>query len=92
MLTKKNCTEENIKKFLARKDLSLRAKGLMCVLLSLDETSLEILVDSSTDAQTSVRSGVAELEEAGYLVKERLRDWHGRLQNFAWKIDLQETE
>ena len=36
------------------------------------------------DGQTSIRSGLKELEQQGYLVRNRTRDDHGRISRVEW--------
>lgn len=62
------------------KRLSLKAKGLMAMLLSFPENwefSESGLTALSQDGRTSVRSGLVELEKTGYLLRERARNDKG---------------
>ena len=62
--------------------LSLKAMGLLSLMLSLPDTwdySLKGLATICGDGLTSVRAGIIELEKHGYVVRNRLRDEHGRL-------------
>lgn len=64
------------------KNLSFKAKGLLSYMLSLPDDwdyTLEGLSKKGKDGIDSVRTAVHELEEAGYLRRERLRDEKGRL-------------
>ena len=57
-------------KFLRNKEMSLKAKGLLALCLSLPETwdySLNGLVAICKENITSIRSGLKELEEHGHL-------------------------
>lgn len=57
--------------------LSLKAKGLLSMMLSLPPTwdySIEGLVTLSSDGEASVRSGIKELEEFGYLDRIQIRE------------------
>lgn len=58
-------------------NLSAKAKGVACQLLSLPPTwdySVKGLVALFNDGEASIRSALAELEEAGYLYREQNRD------------------
>lgn len=57
--------------------LSAKAKGVACQLLSLPPTwdySVRGLVTRFSDGEASIRSALAELEEAGYLRREQSRE------------------
>ena len=59
------------------KGLSLKAKGMLCLLLSLPDNwkfSVEGLVGCSTDGKSAVTSALNELENAGYFYKEQSRN------------------
>lgn len=59
------------------KDMSLKAKGLLSLMLSLPPTwdySIEGLVTLSSDGEASVRSGIQELEKFGYLDRIQVRE------------------
>lgn len=64
------------------KNLSLKAKGLLTLMLSLPpdwDMTLKGLVSLSGDGVDSVRSGILELENAGYLQRSRSRNNLGQL-------------
>ena len=65
------------------RELSLKAKGLMSVILSLPEDwdySLKGLSYITNDGLASVRSGIQELEKRGYITRgEQTRDENGRM-------------
>lgn len=57
--------------------LSLKAKGMLCLLLSLPdywEFSVAGLVKLSTDGKSAVTSALNELEDAGYFRREQARN------------------
>lgn len=59
------------------KRLSLKAKGLLSIMLSLPESwsySVNGLVTLSKDGKASVFSAIGELEKYGYLVRYKLID------------------
>ena len=69
--------------------LSMKAKGLLSVILSLPDDwrySLSGLADLSKEGMTAIRAMVQELEDNGYLVRRRLRDGQGRLSSVEYDI------
>lgn len=72
------------------KSLSYKAKGLVCTMLSLSDDwriTTEWLIAQSADGKDAVRSGMKELEKAGYLVITRSHDQSGK---FITEYDLYE--
>jgi hypothetical protein len=68
------------KAMLNNSDISLKAKGLLSILLSKPddwETIIENLVNTSLDGWDSVKSGLRELENYGYIIRRRIRDEKG---------------
>ncbi len=69
--------------------LSLKAKGLLSQMLSLPETwdytlvGLSFINKESVDA---IRTAVLELEDAGYIVRRRVRDSTGKLGGVEYTI------
>lgn len=66
--------------------LTFRARGLLCMMMSLHEdwqTHQTWIEDQGAEGRLAVRAAVKELEQAGYLRRERLRD-HGRLHACIW--------
>ena len=77
-------------KFLKRKDLSWKAKGILAYLLSLpDDWELHFseLKKNATDGKTSTRSGLDELKEEGYIIYTKTRDEEGK---FVHNYDIYE--
>ena len=69
--------------------LSAKAKGLLVEMLSLPENwdyTLKGLTYLFTDGLDSIRQGIRELEEHGYIVRERKRDTKGRLGGMEYVI------
>lgn len=72
-----------------RSDLSLKARGMLCTILSLpddwefSENGLQAILK---DGQTSVRSAIKELEAAGFLSRTRERDESGRMGKCVWIV------
>ena len=69
--------------------LSAKAKGLLAEMLSLPENwdyTLKGLATLFSDGIDSIRQGIRELEEHGYVVRERKRDARGRLGGMEYVI------
>lgn len=67
-----NCAQINTTA-LADGTLSFKARGILAYLLSLPagtEISAEKITRSGTDGERAVKSGLKELEEAGYLIRD----------------------
>ena len=72
------------------KTLSLKAKGLLSLMLSLPGNwnySVAGLAELSSDGETSVRTAVKELEDAQYLQRTPIRE-NGRI--IDWEYDIYE--
>lgn len=71
-------------------NLSLKARGLLVTMLSLPEnwqfSENGLCSIFKKDGQASIRSGLKELEEFGYLVRTRTRDNLGRVSSVDWTI------
>lgn len=69
--------------------LSLKAKGLLSIMLSLPESwnyttrGLAAICKEGVDA---IRSGIQELEKAGYIIRRRLRGPDGRITDTEYVI------
>ena len=69
--------------------LSMKAKGLLSLMLSLPDNwdyTLFGLSTISTDGLSSIRAAVAELENAGYLRRRRIRNDKGQLTETEYTI------
>lgn len=69
--------------------LSLKAKGLLSMFLSLPKDwtySVRGLAAISKEGVDGILSGLKELEAAGYLVRRRTRDEHGKLGDSEYSI------
>ena len=69
--------------------LSPKAKGILVEMLSLPENwdyTLKGLTTLFSDGIDSIRQGIKELEEHGYIVRERKRDARGRLGGMEYVI------
>ncbi len=70
------------------KGLSLKAKGLMSLMLSLPEDwdySVKGLATLSKDGKESVMGAIKELEEHGYLVRTQIKDNNGRFVGYDYE-------
>ena len=71
-------------------NLSLKARGLLVTMLSFPDSwqfsENGLCSIFKKDGQSSIRSGLKELEEAGYLVRTRTRDSLGRVSSVDWTI------
>lgn len=71
------------------KKMSLKAKGLLSLMLSLPDTwnySVSGLVTLSKDGKDSVMSALAELENFGYLERERITNSKGQFAGIEYNI------
>lgn len=69
--------------------LSLKTRGLLCTMLSLPdgwEFSEKGLTAIIPDGISSIRTGLKQLEEAGYLIRVRERGEDGSFLSVAWVI------
>ena len=74
---------------LKNRELSLKAKGLLSVMLSLPEDwhfTVHGLVSICKEGRDSISGAVRELEEAGYIVRHRLRDKEGHINGLEYII------
>lgn len=71
------------------KGMSLKAKGLLSLMLSLPDDwdySIAGLATLSKDGKDSVMSALKELEQFGYLIRTRLTDERGRFAGYDYDI------
>ena len=69
--------------------ITLKAKGLLSQMFSLPEGwdyTLKGLAHINMEGIDAVRSGIRELEKAGYVVRTRTRDEQGRLRGSNYKV------
>ena len=74
---------------LKNRELSLKAKGLLSVMLSLPEDwhfTVHGLASICKEGRDSISGAVRELEEAGYIVRHRLRDKEGHINGLEYII------
>ena len=75
--------------------LSLKAKGLLSLMLSLPENwdyTMKGLARICKDGIDSISGGIRELEEHGYLIRERVRGENGQLGSIEYTILEQPKE
>ena len=78
-------------KILRRKDLSLKAKGLMSLILSLPDTwdlTVNGLVEIVKESKNTIYSILKELNAKGYVERERIRDKAGKV--VKWELYIYE--
>lgn len=69
--------------------LSAKAKGLLCYIASHREgyrLTFAQMRREMSDGEVALRSGLAELEESGYLTRVRIREESGRMGSFEWML------
>ena len=74
---------------LKNRSLTLKAKGLMSVLLSLPEDwdySLRGLSAISLEGVDAIREAIRELEKAGYIIRNRIRNEMGQMKGTEYVI------
>ena len=74
---------------LRNRELSLKAKGLLSLMLSLPEDwdyTTKGLSCICKDGVDSICATIKELEKAGYVKRRRLRDAQGRLSDLEYTI------
>ena len=71
------------------REMSLKAKGLLSLMLSLPDTwnySVSGLVKLSKDGKDSVMSALGELEKFGYLIRTRVKNEKGQFSGVEYHI------
>lgn len=73
--------------YLLNKNLSLKAKGLLSLLITLKESDIKISQSSILRfcRDGSLKSGIKELKKHGYL-SIKLASTNGRLNGFNWYV------
>ncbi|MCI8646065.1 MAG: helix-turn-helix domain-containing protein [Firmicutes bacterium] len=74
---------------LRNKELSLKAKGLLSLMLSLPDTwdyTLKGLASICSEGIDAIRTAVKELEQHGYIVRKQLRGENGRIKDMEYII------
>lgn len=71
------------------KSISLKAKGLLSQMFSLPDSwdyTLKGLAHINREGIDAIRAAIRELEQAGYIVRERVRDEKGMLRGTKYKV------
>nr|WP_245998181.1 conserved phage C-terminal domain-containing protein [Siminovitchia terrae] len=79
------------KTMLSDEKISWKAKGILSYLLSKPDGWITYITDiekRSADGRDSVRSGIKELADAGYIIRKRIRD---KGQFKGWEYEVYET-
>lgn len=79
--------------YLFDRSLSLKAKGLLAILLYLPENespTQELLMDLSSDGRVAIKSAIRELKEKGYLTITRKKSAVGFA--YDWKPSENKNE
>lgn len=74
--------------------LSFKARGLLVYLLSFPRDwrfHVRKMAEEGQDGQSAIRSGLAELEEAGYLRRTAERDERGKITCWLWALEFVST-
>lgn len=74
---------------LHEKDMSLKAKGILSLMLSLPDDwdySIDGLIKLSKDGKDSVTAAILELEKFGYLVRTQAKDKSGRFAGYDYDV------
>ena len=74
---------------LKNRNLTLKAKGLLSVMLSLPDDwdfTLKGLARINREGINAIREGIRELEQAGYVMRHRVRDERGKLRGNEYVI------
>lgn len=77
---------------LRNKEISLKAKGLLSVMLSLPDEwdySLKGLANISKEEVDAIRTGIKELEKAGYIERHQIRNKKGQIEDMEYIIHEQ---
>lgn len=71
------------------KAVSFKARGILAYMLSLpDDWKIyeQELTSHTTDGLSSIQSGIQELINAGYIVRNKLRDQHGKFKGYEYLV------
>ena len=74
---------------LKNRNLTLKAKGLLSVMLSLPDDwdfTLKGLARINREGIDAIREGIRKLEQAGYVMRHRVRDERGKLRGNEYVI------
>ena len=77
------------REFLIRKDLSLKAKGLLAHMMTLPDNwrfTVDGLVHCHKESKTAITAAIKELEQLGYLRRRYPRNEHGRIDHAEYTV------
>ena len=80
---------------LKNKNLSLKAKGLLSLILSLPDNwnySMNGLVAISKESIDGIRTALQELEKYKYIIRNRVRDENGQLRTLYSVYETKQTK
>lgn len=72
-----------------RKDMSMKSKGILLFLLSMHpdwECSIKGIVECSKEGYDSIKAGVDELVDKGYMRMSLPRDQNGQIRGADWEV------
>ena len=88
--TVKDCEFSMINNTVLRDEhLSWKAKGIMCYVLSLPDTWIiytSEIAKHATDGRDSLRTGIAELEKHGYIIKQQVKNDKGQFMGYNYLV------
>ncbi len=76
-------------RILINPDISLKAKGMLSLILSLPENwdfSIEGIASKCKESKESIRTALKELEKAGYIKRSRMRSVDGKITKMEYEI------
>lgn len=78
------------KKALRNDQISLKAKGMLCMLMSLNDWNYNMpaLKHVCCEGEKAIRSALKELEKFGYLRRERMHGKDGKIEYVYYISDI----
>jgi len=78
------------KEALKNDQISLKAKGMLCILMSLNDWNYNMpaLKDVCCEGEKAIRSALKELEKFGYLRRERMHGKDGKIEYVYYISDI----
>ena len=93
MITRADKTRGNFSQILndtlRDKNLSFNARGLLSFMLTYPndwDFSIKFLIDETAQKPATIKSAMKELEQLGYVVKEKVKNGTGRFIGWAYTI------
>lgn len=73
-------------RFFLDKNISLKAKGLYCVLKSIEKPfTMDDIIKATSSGSFAIRSAFNELIDSGYISRNTVRE-NGRIVGFVYKL------